>query len=32
MSNIFKEEMGTTEVMKAASKVGQASKVHGTNL
>ena len=32
MSNIFKEQMGTPEVMNAASKVGQASKVHGTNL
>jgi len=32
MSNIFKEQMGTPEVMSAASKVGQASKVYGTNL
>ena len=29
---IWKEQMGEAEVMSAASKVGQASKVHGTKL
>ena len=32
MSNIWKESMGEAEVMSAAAKVGQASRVHGTNL